>query len=72
MEMSTAAIAVLETAMATRAGRQRFPFPEIPEWFEDFPARCAMPMTADLCAVRIEGFTEGDQRVVRAELRAAA
>ncbi|MGI5133259.1 MULTISPECIES: Hsp20/alpha crystallin family protein [unclassified Streptomyces] len=66
--MSTAAIAVLEAAMATLSRRQRFPFPEIPDWFEDFPARFAMPTMADLYAVRIEDYTEGDHYVVRAEL----
>ncbi|MEU2336982.1 Hsp20/alpha crystallin family protein [Streptomyces sp. NPDC013172] len=48
--------------MATLAHRQRFPFPEIPEWFETFPSRLTMP------AVRIEDYTEGGRYVMRAEL----
>ncbi|MFF3518113.1 Hsp20/alpha crystallin family protein [Streptomyces sp. NPDC002573] len=54
--------------MATLARRQKFPFPEIPEWFEAFPARFAMPTMGDLYAVRIEDYTEGDRYVMRAEL----
>ncbi|MFB7596174.1 Hsp20/alpha crystallin family protein [Streptomyces sp. NPDC056160] len=54
--------------MATLARRQRFPFPEIPEWFEAFPARFAMPGTGDLCAVRIEEYMEEGRYVMRAEL----
>ncbi|MER6532943.1 Hsp20/alpha crystallin family protein [Streptomyces sp. 900105755] len=48
--------------MATLAHRQRFPFPEIPEWFETFPSRLTMP------PVRIEDYTEGGRYVMRAEL----
>ncbi|MEU6370460.1 Hsp20/alpha crystallin family protein [Streptomyces sp. NPDC046931] len=54
--------------MATLTRRQRFPFPEMPEWFESFPARFAMPTMGDPYAVRIEDYTEGDRYVVRAEL----
>ena len=54
--------------MATLSRRQRFPFPEIPEWFESFPARFGMPTTGDLPAMRIEDYTEGDRYVMRAEL----
>jgi HSP20 family molecular chaperone IbpA len=54
--------------MATLARRQKFPFPEIPEWFETFPARFAMPTMGDLYAVRIEDYMEGDRYVMRAEL----
>ncbi|MER6126410.1 Hsp20/alpha crystallin family protein [Streptomyces sp. NPDC001795] len=54
--------------MATLTRRQRFPFPDVPEWFESFPARFAMPTMADLYAVRIEDYTEGDRYVMRAEL----
>ncbi|MEU8717415.1 Hsp20/alpha crystallin family protein [Streptomyces sp. NPDC048663] len=48
--------------MATLARRQRFPFPEIPEWFETFPSKMTMP------AVRIEDYTKDDRYVLRAEL----
>ncbi|GAA3784752.1 Hsp20/alpha crystallin family protein [Streptomyces chiangmaiensis] len=54
--------------MATLSRRQRFPFPEIPEWVEAFPARFAMPTMGDLYAVRIEDYMEGDRYVMRAEL----
>ncbi|MFF7144080.1 MULTISPECIES: Hsp20/alpha crystallin family protein [Streptomyces] len=58
--------------MATLTRRQRFPFPEIPEWFESFPARFTMPTMGDLSAVRIEDYTEGDRYVMRAELSGVA
>ncbi|MFD8723000.1 Hsp20/alpha crystallin family protein [Streptomyces sp. NPDC059629] len=48
--------------MATLTHRQRFPFPDMPEWFETFPSRLTMP------AVRIEDYTEGGRYVMRAEL----
>ncbi|MGW5666152.1 Hsp20/alpha crystallin family protein [Streptomyces sp. NPDC003758] len=54
--------------MATLSRRQRFPFPEIPEWFESFPTRFGMPTMGDLSAMRIEDYTEGDRYVMRAEL----
>jgi HSP20 family molecular chaperone IbpA len=54
--------------MATLARRQKFPFPEIPEWFETFPARLGMPSMADLYSVRIEEFMEEGRYVMRAEL----
>ncbi|MGW0885995.1 Hsp20/alpha crystallin family protein [Streptomyces sp. NPDC002671] len=54
--------------MATLARRQRFPFPEIPDWFENLPARLAMPAMSDLYTVRIEDYTEDDRFVMRAEL----
>ncbi|WEO93896.1 Hsp20/alpha crystallin family protein [Streptomyces sp. FXJ1.172] len=48
--------------MATLARRQRFPFPDIPDWFETLPSRLTMP------AVHIEDYTEDDRYVMRAEL----
>ncbi|MEU2772281.1 Hsp20/alpha crystallin family protein [Streptomyces sp. NPDC007162] len=48
--------------MATLTRRQRFPFPDMPDWFETFPSRLTMP------AVRIEDYTEGGRYVMRAEL----
>ena len=54
--------------MATLARRQKFPFPELPEWFESFPARFAMPTMGDLFTVRIEDYMENDRYVMRAEL----
>jgi HSP20 family protein len=54
--------------MTTLTRRQKFPFPEIPEWFETFPARFAMPTMGDLYTVRIEDFMEEGRYVVRAEL----
>ncbi|MFH7334060.1 Hsp20/alpha crystallin family protein [Streptomyces sp. KHY 26] len=54
--------------MATLTRRQRFAFPEIPDWFENLPARFAMPTMGDLYTVRIEDYTEDDRYVVRAEL----
>ncbi|MEV5875396.1 Hsp20/alpha crystallin family protein [Streptomyces sp. NPDC052101] len=48
--------------MATLIRRQRFPFPEIPDWFETFPSRLTMP------AVRIEDYMQDDRYVMRAEL----
>ncbi|MFJ8361846.1 Hsp20/alpha crystallin family protein [Streptomyces sp. NPDC093984] len=58
--------------MATLSRRQRFPFPEIPEWFESFPARFGMPTPGDVSAMRIEDYTEGDRYVMRAELPGVA
>lgn len=40
----------------------RFPFPEMPDWFETVPGRFTMP------AVRIEDYLEDDCYVMRAEL----
>ncbi|MCX4458940.1 Hsp20/alpha crystallin family protein [Streptomyces sp. NBC_01340] len=54
--------------MTTLTRRQRFPFPELPEWFETFPARFAMPTMGDLYTVRIEDYMEDDRYVMRAEL----
>lgn len=54
--------------MAVPARRQKFPFPDLPEWFETFPARFTMPGMADLYTMRIEEYTEGGRYVVRAEL----
>ncbi|MFF7125609.1 Hsp20/alpha crystallin family protein [Streptomyces sp. NPDC016566] len=48
--------------MATLTRRQRFPFPEIPDWFETIPSRFTMP------ALRIEDYMEEDRYVMRAEL----
>ncbi|MEV7391865.1 MULTISPECIES: Hsp20/alpha crystallin family protein [unclassified Streptomyces] len=50
--------------MGTLTHRQRFPFPDMPEWFETFPSRLTMTMPA----VRIEDYTEGGRYVMRAEL----
>ncbi|WP_416981330.1 Hsp20/alpha crystallin family protein [Streptomyces sp. T028] len=54
--------------MTTLTRRQRFPFPEIPEWFESFPARFAMPTMSDLFTVRIEDYVDNGRYVMRAEL----
>ncbi|MET8451826.1 Hsp20/alpha crystallin family protein [Streptomyces sp. NPDC005209] len=54
--------------MATLARRQRFAFPEIPDWFETLPARFAMPTMGDLYTVRIEDYTEEGRYLMRAEL----
>ncbi|MGW2747392.1 Hsp20/alpha crystallin family protein [Streptomyces sp. NPDC001450] len=54
--------------MVTLARKQRFAFPEMPDWFENLPARFAMPTMGDLYTVRIEDFTEDDRYVMRAEL----
>ncbi|MCZ7417737.1 MULTISPECIES: Hsp20/alpha crystallin family protein [unclassified Streptomyces] len=54
--------------MATLARRQRFPFAELPDWFEDFPTRFAMPGMADLYTMRVEEYTEEGRYVIRAEL----
>lgn len=48
--------------MATLTRRQRFPFPEMPDWFETIPGKWTMP------TLRIEDFTEDDRYVMRAEL----
>jgi HSP20 family molecular chaperone IbpA len=48
--------------MATLARKQRFPFPEMPDWFETIPGRFTMP------AVRSEDYMEDDCYVIRAEL----
>ncbi|WP_405876886.1 Hsp20/alpha crystallin family protein [Streptomyces sp. NBC_01136] len=54
--------------MTTLTRRQKFPFPELPEWFETFPARFAMPTMGDLYTIRIEDYMEDDRYVMRAEL----
>ncbi|MFD1662103.1 Hsp20/alpha crystallin family protein [Streptomyces caeni] len=54
--------------MTALTRRQRFSFPELPEWFESFPARFAMPTVGDLYTVRIEDYIENDRYVMRAEL----
>ncbi|GGX79829.1 Hsp20/alpha crystallin family protein [Streptomyces anandii] len=48
--------------MATLARRQRFPFPEMSDWFETIPSRFSAPV------VRIEDYLEDDRYVMRAEL----
>ncbi|MEU9480546.1 Hsp20/alpha crystallin family protein [Streptomyces sp. NPDC048191] len=48
--------------MATLARRQRFSFPDMPDWFETIPSKFSMP------ALRIEDYTEDDRYVMRAEL----
>jgi HSP20 family molecular chaperone IbpA len=40
----------------------------MPDWFENLPARFAMPTMGDLHTVRIEDYTEDDRYVMRAEL----
>ncbi|GHJ39276.1 Hsp20/alpha crystallin family protein [Streptomyces sp. TS71-3] len=54
--------------MNALARKQRFSFPDLPEWFEGFPSRLALPGMSDLYAVRIETYTEGDRYIMRAEL----
>ncbi|MFF2009570.1 Hsp20/alpha crystallin family protein [Streptomyces sp. NPDC058195] len=54
--------------MTTLKRGQRFPFPEVPEWFENLPARFAMPTMSELYTVRIEDYTQDGRYVVRAEL----
>lgn len=54
--------------MATLARKQRFAFTELPDWFENLPARFAMPTMGDLYTIRIEDFMEGERYVMRAEL----
>ncbi|KUN82474.1 heat-shock protein Hsp20 [Streptomyces bungoensis] len=54
--------------MATLARRQKFTFPDMPDWFESLPTRFGMPTMGDLYTVRIEDYTEGGRYVVRAEL----
>lgn len=48
--------------------KQKFPFPDLPDWFEAFPSRFTMPAMADLYPMRLEEYTENDRYVVRAEL----
>jgi HSP20 family molecular chaperone IbpA len=48
--------------MATLTRKQKFQFPEMPDWFETIPGKFTMP------AVRIEDYMEGDRYVMRAEL----
>ncbi|MEU1709943.1 hypothetical protein ABZ478_32005 [Streptomyces sp. NPDC005706] len=47
--------------MATLTRRQKFPFPDMPDWFETIPSNFTMP------AVRIEDYTESGRYVMRAE-----
>ncbi|MFE0510704.1 Hsp20/alpha crystallin family protein [Streptomyces sp. NPDC058964] len=54
--------------MAALTRRERFPFPDLPEWFETLPARFAMPTMSNLYAVRIEDYTQDGRYVMRAEL----
>ncbi|MFD7445658.1 Hsp20/alpha crystallin family protein [Streptomyces sp. NPDC059909] len=54
--------------MAVLARKQKFPFPDLPDWFEAFPARFTMPAMADLYPMKIEEYTEEGRYVVRAEL----
>jgi HSP20 family protein len=54
--------------MTTLKRGQRFPLPEVPGWFENLPARFAMPTMGELYTVRIEDYTENGRYVVRAEL----
>ncbi|MFJ8789850.1 Hsp20/alpha crystallin family protein [Streptomyces sp. NPDC102462] len=54
--------------MTSLTRRQRFSFPEIPDWFETFPARFAMPTMGDLYTVRVEDYMEQGRYVLRAEL----
>ncbi|MGX4695287.1 Hsp20/alpha crystallin family protein [Streptomyces sp. JNUCC 63] len=54
--------------MATPTRKQRFAFPERPDWFENLPARFAMPTMGDLYTIRIEDYTEDGRYVMRAEL----
>ncbi|MFJ9734754.1 Hsp20/alpha crystallin family protein [Streptomyces sp. NPDC101169] len=48
--------------MATLTRRQKFPFPDMPDWFETLPGKFSVP------AVRIEDYTESGRYVMRAEL----
>ncbi|MCX4510671.1 Hsp20/alpha crystallin family protein [Streptomyces sp. NBC_01619] len=54
--------------MATLARKQKFPFPDLSDWFEAFPARFTMPAMADLHTMRIEEYTEEGRYIVCAEL----
>ncbi|GAA3479512.1 MULTISPECIES: Hsp20/alpha crystallin family protein [Streptomyces] len=54
--------------MTTIARRQRFSFPDLPDWFEAFPTRFAMPTMSDLSTVRIEDYIENGRYAIRAEL----
>ncbi|MFE3327033.1 Hsp20/alpha crystallin family protein [Streptomyces sp. NPDC059176] len=54
--------------MAVLAHKQRFPFPDLPDWFEALPSRFSMPAMAELYPMRVEEYTEDDRYVVRAEL----
>jgi HSP20 family molecular chaperone IbpA len=54
--------------MTTIARRQRFSFPDLPDWFEAFPTRFAMPTMGDLSTVRIEDYIENGRYAIRAEL----
>ncbi|MGW2089166.1 Hsp20/alpha crystallin family protein [Streptomyces sp. NPDC001880] len=54
--------------MTTLKRGQRFSLPEVPDWFENLPARFAMPTMGELYTVRIEDYTESGRYVVRAEL----
>ncbi|GHH83420.1 14 kDa antigen [Streptomyces sulfonofaciens] len=54
--------------MNALARKQRFSFPDLPEWFEGFPSRLALPGMSDLYAMRMETYAEGGRYVLRAEL----
>ncbi|MEU2222894.1 Hsp20/alpha crystallin family protein [Streptomyces sp. NPDC018347] len=54
--------------MTTLSRKQRFAFPEMSDWFENLPARFAMPTMGDLYTLRIEDYTEEGRYVLRAEL----
>ncbi|UUN25609.1 Hsp20/alpha crystallin family protein [Streptomyces sp. FIT100] len=54
--------------MAVLARKQKFPFPDLPDWFEAFPTRFTMPAMADLYTMRIEEYTEEGRYLVRAEI----
>ncbi|MGW7365325.1 Hsp20/alpha crystallin family protein [Streptomyces sp. NPDC054841] len=54
--------------MVVLARKQKFPFPDLPDWFEAFPTRFTMPAMADLYTMRIEEYTEEGRYLVRAEL----
>ena len=49
--------------MTTLTRRQRFQFPEMPDWFETIPGKFTMP------GIRIEDYMEDDCYVMRAHLR---
>ncbi|MGW6152079.1 Hsp20/alpha crystallin family protein [Streptomyces sp. NPDC055144] len=48
--------------MATLTRKQKFQFPEMPDWFETIPGKFTMP------AVRIEDYMDDDRYVMRAAL----
>ncbi|MFC5801697.1 Hsp20/alpha crystallin family protein [Streptomyces formicae] len=54
--------------MVVLARKQKFPFPDLPDWFEAFPTRFTMPAMADLYTMRIEEYADGGRYTVRSEL----